>query len=77
LQAWWQLDFAQFRAEIKKSFKQDIALSERGEWERFLADRRAQVRALDARIAQAEAQLDAEVFALFDLTDAEAALLTA
>lgn len=75
LQAWWRLDFAQFRAEIKKAFKQDIPLAERAEWERYLDAERAKVLALDARIAQAAPQLDAEVYALFRLSGPEIALL--
>lgn len=75
LRARWQLDFAQFRVEVKRAFKQDIPLADRAEWEHFLADRRAQVRTLDATIAHAEAQLDAEVYALFRLSGPEIALL--
>lgn len=75
LQAWWQLDFAAFRVEVKKTFKQDIPLAERGEWEKYLAAERAGVLALDAAIAQSETQLNRAVYDLFDLDDSDIALL--
>jgi hypothetical protein len=75
LEAWHELDFAAFRAEIKKAFGADIPLKERAAWEAYLAENAAEVHALTARIAAAERDIDATVYRLFDLTPAEITLL--
>ena len=49
-------------------FKADIPLAERSPWEDWITRDRAE-------IAQAEAQIDSIVYALFDLTPDEIALL--
>ncbi|MHB8528100.1 MAG: Eco57I restriction-modification methylase domain-containing protein [Caulobacteraceae bacterium] len=77
LEAWHELDFTAFRAEIKKAFRADIPLKERAEWEAYLAENAAEVRALTASIAAAEAEIDAAVYRLFDLTSDEITLLEA
>jgi hypothetical protein len=77
LEAWQNLDFANFRSEIKKAFGADIPLKERGEWEVYLAENASEVHALTARIAAAEREIDAIVYGLFDLTPDEIALLEA
>ena len=75
LRQWWMLDFAGFRAEIKKAFKSAIPLKERTDWEIWLGAEAAKVRALDAQIAMTERQIDAIVYKLFDLAPDEIALL--
>jgi type I restriction-modification system DNA methylase subunit len=75
LQEWWKLDFKSFQAEIKKSFKADIPLKRRNEWEIFLREEGEKVRRLTAEIEQAEREIDAIVYKLFDLTPDEIALL--
>ena len=76
LQEWWTLpDFAAFRAEVKKVFKADIPLAERSAWEDWITRDRAEIARLSAEIAQAEAQIDSIVYALFDLTPDEIARL--
>ena len=78
LKEWWTLpDFAAFRAEVKKTFKADIPLSERSDWEDWIDRDRAEIARLTADIAQAEAQIDSIVYDLFELTDEEIALLEA
>ncbi len=78
LREWWLLpDFAAFRAEVKKVFKADIPLSERSDWEDWIARDRAEIIRLTAEIAQAEAQIDSIVYDLFDLTPDEITLLEA
>lgn len=78
LKEWWTLpDFATFRAEVKKAFKADIPLSERTDWEDWIARDRAEIARLTAEIAQAEAKIDGIVYELFDLTPDEIALLEA
>ena len=76
LKEWWTLpDFSAFRAEAKKVFRQDIPLADRSDWEDWLAAERAEIARLSAEVAAKEAEIDARVHALFDLTSHEIALL--
>jgi hypothetical protein len=77
LEAWWTLDFAAFRKEVKRVFHTEIPIGERGQWEAYLAKHAAEVRALDGEIADAEREIDAIVYRLFALTPCEIALLEA
>jgi hypothetical protein len=71
LTAWWELDFAAFRAEVKKGFKRDLPLAERDEWEAWLQQRRSQHQAYTAEIIRLETELNQRIYALFNLTPAE------
>jgi len=75
LEEWWTLDFAGFREEVKRVFRADIPVKERGEWEAYLEKNAAQVRKFDAEIEKAEREIDQIVYRLFDLTPEEVALL--
>jgi hypothetical protein len=75
LEAWHELDFAGFQAEVKKAFHAEIPLKRRGEWESYLADNAREVQALTAQIAAAEREIDSLVYGLFALTNDEIALL--
>ena len=75
LHDWHELDFAALRAEIKRAFRADIPVKERGDWEAYLAENAARVKTLSAEIAVAEREIDALVYILFDLTPDEIALL--
>ena len=78
LKNWWQLeDFAAFRAEVKKTFKADIPLSERSDWEDWLAREKAEIARLSAEITRNEDEINKIVYRLFDLTADEIALLEA
>ncbi len=78
LKSWWDLpDFKAFQAEIKKAFKADIPLKDRTEWEEFLASPRAEIHALTAEIKRLEGAINEKVYALFNLTPDEIALLEA
>ncbi len=78
LREWWNLpDFAAFQAEVKKAFKADIPLKDRNDWDHWIAENRAKIHALTAEIARIEAEINAKVYALFDLTPDEIALLEA
>jgi len=78
LKAWWDLpDFAAFHAEVKKALKSDIPLKDRNEWENWISENRAKIHALSAEIARIENEINAKVYALFDLTPDEIALLEA
>lgn len=73
--AWPDLDFAQLRALIAKRCKTDIAPGERDGWERWYEGRRAEAAALRARIADAEAEINAHSYALFGLDADEVRLI--
>jgi hypothetical protein len=71
LTSWWTLDFPSFRAEIKKVFKRDIPLRDRDDLEAWLDDRRAEHDCYTAEIVRLETELNARVYALFDLSPTE------
>ena len=75
LHDWHELDFAAFRAEVKRAFHTEIPLRERGDWEGYLRENACRVRELSDAIAAAERQIDEIVYALFGLTDEEITLL--
>lgn len=77
LEDWHHLDFAAFRDEVKRVFKTEIPVKQRGEWERYLAEEGEKVRKLTAEIDAAEREIDRIVYELFDLTPDEIALLEA
>jgi hypothetical protein len=75
LTAWWQLEFAAFRAEVRKALKQDIPLRQRHDWESWLAEQQISHYHLTAAIVHLEAELNQQVYNLFDLTAAEIELI--
>jgi hypothetical protein len=77
LHDWHELDFPAFRAEVKRAFHGDIPVKERGEWENYLGENAARVRALSDEISTAELDIDRIVYGLFDLTPDEIVLLEA
>lgn len=78
LKEWWNLpDFAAFQAEVKKTFKADIPLRERSEWDNWITENRTRIHALTAEIARIEGEINTKVYALFDLTPDEITLLEA
>ena len=77
LEEWWDLDFQAFRTEVKKQFKQDIPLTDRDAWEKLFTEQQARVEALSAEIAVNEREIDDLVYALFELTAEEIALIEA
>nr|MDA3835362.1 hypothetical protein [Spirochaetales bacterium] len=68
LKSWWLLDFADLQKQIKSQFKSIIPLSERNDWQDYLEGEKAKVITLNQQIAQHEADLNQEVYRLFDLT---------
>ena len=75
LQTWWELDFAGFRTEVQKSFRADIPLRERGDWEVYLDQKRTALRDEVAIVRQFDRAMDRVVNDIFGLTRAEMALL--
>lgn len=78
LKEWWTLpDFAAFQKEVEKALKAKIPLKERNEWENWITSTRAEIHELTAEIVRLEAEINAKVYTLFDLTPDEVALLEA
>jgi hypothetical protein len=77
LQNFWLLDFAAFRAELTRAFKTEIPVKDRDGWEKYLAEKSAEMLALTAQIEAAEREIDAIVYKLFHLTPDEIKLLEA
>jgi len=75
LTEWWTLDFAAFRAELRKAFKAEIPVKERTDWETALAGWQRQHADLTARLVAIETEIDDRVCRLFNLTDADRLLL--
>ncbi len=75
LQDWPSLDFTAFQAEIKKTFKTEIPLTERNQWENWLAEEKAKIQILGQEIALLEQDLNKQVYTLFKLTKADIELL--
>lgn len=71
LRAWPSMTFAELKAALAKRFKVSIPVAERDDWERWFDGQRAQAAALRRRIADAEGEIDARVYKLFDLTPTE------
>lgn len=75
LDQWWMLDFDNFQKEIKKSFKGVIPLAERNEWHDYFDAEQRKSADLSQQLVHLENQLNQEVYALFQLTKEEVALL--
>ncbi|MDY0137780.1 MAG: N-6 DNA methylase [Thiomicrospira sp.] len=79
-QAWWSLDFKTLQSELKKSFKLKatevlIPVAERNDWQSYFEQQQAQHQSLSQQLTQAEAQLNQAVYALFNLTADDIALI--
>jgi len=75
LESFHELDFAEFRAEVKRALKAEIPLKERADWEALHAEASAEVKRLSAEIGAAEREIDRLVYEAFELTGEEIALL--
>lgn len=78
LKKWWSLpNFDTFQKEVEKGLKGRIPLQDRNDWENWITATRAEIHALTVKITRLEAEINAKVYALFDLTPDEIALLEA
>lgn len=78
LKQWWHLpDFAAFQRLVRGALKADIPLKQRSEWEDWITTTRAEINTLSAEVSRLEAEINAKVYALFNLTPAEIELLEA
>lgn len=75
LENFHELDFNEFRAEVKRALKAEIPLKERADWQALHAEASAEVKRLSAEIAAAEREIDRLVYEAFELTPEEIALL--
>ena len=75
LERWWQLDFKAVQDELKKSYKIDIPLKERGAWQAFLEEAKTEREQMAAQITLLEKELNTAVYALFNLSDEEISLI--
>jgi type I restriction-modification system DNA methylase subunit len=75
LERWWLLDFKAVQDELKKAYKIDIPLKERGAWQAFLEDAKIDREHLATQIALLEKNLNTAVYALFNLSDEEISLI--
>lgn len=75
LTAWYDLPIKSFRAEIKKTFKQDIPLKERTEWEQALAEWQDEHQKLTSKLIDVETEINDRVYKLYGLSDADVQLL--
>ena len=67
LDEWWRLDWQGFRDEVRKSFKREIPLRERGEWQELFQEQQAEINRLTAEIVRLEEALNAVVYAVYGL----------
>lgn len=75
LNHWWELDFTDFKAEIKKVFKYSMPVKESIDWEKELNSFKADIETLSLNLATKERELNQAVYELFELTAEEIELL--
>ncbi len=71
LTAWWSVSFGDVRAELQRTYKTDVPLRERDDWESLWKERRAEHDALTAKIVACEEEINDRVFGLFELSAEE------
>ncbi|MBK8451749.1 MAG: TaqI-like C-terminal specificity domain-containing protein [Thiofilum sp.] len=74
---WWELDFTDFKAEIKKVFKYALPIKESIDWEQALNRLKTDIETLSLTLATTERELNQAVYELFELTPDEIELLEA
>ena len=75
LTEWWNLSFKEFRDELGKSFKLDISVKDRDDWEALLRDRSTEIKRLTEEMVSLETDLNAAVYEAFGLDKAEITLI--
>ena len=69
------MTFAELKAALTKRFKITIPVSERDDWEQWFDSRRAEAMAHRQRVVEAEAEINARVYSMFELTPTEIAAI--
>lgn len=72
---WPSMTFAELKAALTKRFKVTIPVSERDDWEQWFDSRRAEAMAHRQRVVEAEAEINARVYSMFELTPTEIAAI--
>jgi hypothetical protein len=72
---WWELDAQHFSTEVKKAFQKEIPVRNRDEWESWLQEQQEKHHHMTAEIVLKEKELNNLVYALYDLTAKEIALI--
>jgi type I restriction-modification system DNA methylase subunit len=72
---WPGMTFSELQAQLKKQYKMIIPVAERDEWEHWLHARRGDADRLAHCISDAEAEIDARVYQMFDLSPTEIAAI--
>ena len=75
MRRWPSMAFTELQTALHKRFKVSIPVAQRDEWEQWFNARRTEAAALMQAIAAAEAEIDARVYKLFDLTPTEIAAI--
>lgn len=76
LEKWHELDFAAFISELEKRTKpQKITLLQKAEWLQHFEAEKTKAQALTLQISQTDNEIDALVYALYDLTPDEIKLV--
>ena len=70
---WPSLTFAELQTLLQKRCKVTIPVADRDQWESWFVERKAEAAKLASSIKAAEAEIDALVYRLFDLTPTEIA----
>jgi hypothetical protein len=74
LQRWYDLDFGEFLAELKKK-KVKLSLQEEAEWMPYFEEQRAAVQDIRMQIDRIDAEIDQMVYQLYGLTEEEIAIV--
>ena len=78
-QAWWEQSLNELGDALKASFKLKSNPFKKpqtaDEWEPYLAEKRSALESLTRQLSDAEAEINARVYKLFDLTPSEISLL--
>lgn len=74
LQNWYELEFGEFLKELKKA-KVQIGLKEEAEWLTYFTEQKQQAQQLKNRIDQTDKEIDRMVYALYELTEEEIAIV--
>ncbi len=75
LDEWFRLDWQGLRDEVRKSFKREIPLKERGEWQTMFREEQEKIERLTAEIVQLEEELNTAVYTVYGLNRDEIALI--
>jgi len=74
---WPSMTFATLKAVLTKRFKVLIPIADRDEWEEWFNGKRTEAAVIRQHIAEAEAEINARVYRMFELTATEIAAIEA